>query len=227
LASVAERSGAGQCPLVGPVGRTPRGRLAPLGGVERPRRVVRFARLINRRGRAFWPAFGRRRLRRHLSLTWLPRRVVPKTHTGARSGRVGRLVGSCAEGSCPRNPSGYARSRKPTSIPCAGSTPIPRPEVPTCRPASAAPTSADAAGRKTAWLGDDSSQLAVALPDGTLVGIVAWRSIETGGPRPSCLEIGALLFPEHRGRGLGTAAQRLLTEYLFATTLASFRTPQG
>jgi RimJ/RimL family protein N-acetyltransferase len=29
------------------------------------------------------------------------------------------------------------------------------------------------------------------------------------------------LFPEHRSRGLGTAAQRLLTEYLFATTLAN------
>jgi len=32
--------------------------------VERPRRVVRFARLIHRRVRAFGPAFGRRRLRR-------------------------------------------------------------------------------------------------------------------------------------------------------------------
>jgi hypothetical protein len=36
----------------------------PLGGVERPRRKVRFARLIHRRVRAFWPAFGRRRLQR-------------------------------------------------------------------------------------------------------------------------------------------------------------------
>jgi hypothetical protein len=36
----------------------------PLGGVERPRRVVRFARLMHRRDRAFGPAFGRRRLRR-------------------------------------------------------------------------------------------------------------------------------------------------------------------
>jgi len=32
--------------------------------VERPRRKVRFARLMHRRGRAFWPAFGPRRLRR-------------------------------------------------------------------------------------------------------------------------------------------------------------------
>jgi RimJ/RimL family protein N-acetyltransferase len=71
------------------------------------------------------------------------------------------------------------------------------------------------------WLGDDSSQLAVALPDGTLAGIVSWRTIRTGGPEAGCLEIGALLFPEYRGKGLGTAAQRLLVEYLFATTLAN------
>ena len=37
---------------------------APLGGVERPRRMVRFARLMHQRVRAFRPAFGRRRLRR-------------------------------------------------------------------------------------------------------------------------------------------------------------------
>ena len=67
------------------------------------------------------------------------------------------------------------------------------------------------------WLGADSGQLAVTLPDGTLAGIVVWRSIPTGGPEGGCLEIGALLFPEHRGRGFGTAAQRLLVEYLFAT----------
>jgi hypothetical protein len=40
--------------------------LAPLGGVERPRRVVRFARLMQRRGRAFWRTYGPRRLRRQL-----------------------------------------------------------------------------------------------------------------------------------------------------------------
>jgi RimJ/RimL family protein N-acetyltransferase len=40
-------------------------------------------------------------------------------------------------------------------------------------------------------------------------------------PQGGCLEIGALLFPEHRGRGIGTAAQRLLVDYLFTTTLAN------
>jgi [ribosomal protein S5]-alanine N-acetyltransferase len=74
---------------------------------------------------------------------------------------------------------------------------------------------------KDGFIGGDSSQLAVALPDGTLVGIVGWRTISTGGPEGGCLEIGALLFPEHRGRGAGSAAQRLLVEYLFATTLAN------
>jgi ribosomal-protein-alanine N-acetyltransferase len=74
---------------------------------------------------------------------------------------------------------------------------------------------------KDGWLGDHSARLAVALPDGTLAGIVGWRSIKTGGPDIGCLEIGILLFPEHRGRGLGTAAQRLLVECLFAATLAN------
>jgi hypothetical protein len=40
--------------------------MAPLGGVERPRRVVRFARLMHRRARAFGRTYGPRRLRRHL-----------------------------------------------------------------------------------------------------------------------------------------------------------------
>jgi hypothetical protein len=53
-------------PLVGLVGRKTRSRLAPSGGVERPRRMVRFARLIQRRVRAFWRTYGPRRLRRHL-----------------------------------------------------------------------------------------------------------------------------------------------------------------
>jgi RimJ/RimL family protein N-acetyltransferase len=71
------------------------------------------------------------------------------------------------------------------------------------------------------WIGRDSTQLAVALPDDTLAGIVSWRAIKAGGPEGGCLEIGALLFPEHRDRGVGTAAHRLLVEYLFATTLVN------
>lgn len=70
------------------------------------------------------------------------------------------------------------------------------------------------------YLGSDDSLLVVALPDGTLAGIVEWKSIAVPGP-PGCLQIGILLFPEHRGKGLGTAAQRLLADHLFSTTLAN------
>jgi hypothetical protein len=53
-----------RCPFWGPVGRTNRGRLAPLGGVERACRKVRFARLIHAAGARSWRTFGPRRLRR-------------------------------------------------------------------------------------------------------------------------------------------------------------------
>jgi [ribosomal protein S5]-alanine N-acetyltransferase len=49
------------------------------------------------------------------------------------------------------------------------------------------------------WIGRDSTQLAVALPDGTLAGIVSWRTIKAGGAEGGCLEIGALLFPGASG----------------------------
>jgi ribosomal-protein-alanine N-acetyltransferase len=70
------------------------------------------------------------------------------------------------------------------------------------------------------YLGREDSLLVVALPDGTFAGIVVWRWIATSGP-PVCLQICILIFPEHRGKGLGTAAQRLLADYLFTTTLAN------
>jgi hypothetical protein len=36
------------------------------------------------------------------------------------------------------------------------------------------------------WLCRDSAQLAVSLPDGTLAGIVGWRTIKAGGPDGGC-----------------------------------------
>jgi hypothetical protein len=45
------------------------------------------------------------------------------------------------------------------------------------------------------FVGGDSTQLAVELPDGTQAGIVGWRAFKAGGPEGGCLEIGALLFP--------------------------------
>lgn len=68
------------------------------------------------------------------------------------------------------------------------------------------------------WLGEEHSMLAVGLPDGGFAGIVSWRPVRTV-PEGACVEMGILLLPEHRGRGIGTAAQRQLVDYLFATTL--------
>ena len=70
------------------------------------------------------------------------------------------------------------------------------------------------------YLGAEDALLVVALPDGTPAGIVVWKWVALSGPR-GCVQIGILLFPEHRGKGLGTAAQRLLADHLFATTLAN------
>lgn len=70
------------------------------------------------------------------------------------------------------------------------------------------------------YLGSEASLLVVALPDGTCAGVVEWRWLATSGPR-GCVQIGILLFPEHRRKGLGSAAQRLLADYVFSTTLAN------
>lgn len=67
------------------------------------------------------------------------------------------------------------------------------------------------------FLNSDPHLLVVAGSDNAALGWVSWRS----GPsdaQAGVLEIGALLAPEHRGRGVGAAAQRLLAAYLFATT---------
>src|SRR2546430_6955834 len=56
------------------------------------------------------------------------------------------------------------------------------------------------------YLGRDDSLLVVALPDGTFAGIVVWKTVDTSGPR-GCLQVGILLLPEHRGKGIGTTAQ--------------------
>jgi RimJ/RimL family protein N-acetyltransferase len=63
-------------------------------------------------------------------------------------------------------------------------------------------------------IGASSSTLAVGLDDGGCAGDVTWRSVgETGN-----FEIGIWLLPQHRGRGIGTEAQRQLVDHLFATT---------
>ena len=64
-------------------------------------------------------------------------------------------------------------------------------------------------------LGKDPHHLAIVESD-AVIGWVMWRQ---GSRRWSgVVEIGAVVAPEHRGRGAGTAAQHQLVEYLFATT---------
>jgi RimJ/RimL family protein N-acetyltransferase len=58
----------------------------------------------------------------------------------------------------------------------------------------------------------------VTVDDDALAGWVDWR--ETRRPGPGSWEIGVLIVPEMRGRGVGAAAQRLLVKYLFSTSTA-------
>jgi len=84
-------------------------------------------------------------------------------------------------------------------------------------------TSADGLRRRFAadgLLSEEAGTLAVEAPDGALAGTVSWFTVPHG-PSAACraLNIGISLLPGHRGRGYGSAAQRALAEYLFATTL--------
>jgi len=69
------------------------------------------------------------------------------------------------------------------------------------------------------YLADDSGRLIVLVAD-QAVGFVSWWDVSHGPRESRCWQIGIGLLPEHRGRGAGAAAQRLLVEYLFATTTA-------
>jgi RimJ/RimL family protein N-acetyltransferase len=65
-------------------------------------------------------------------------------------------------------------------------------------------------------LGAHDGQLAVVRGD-KLLGSVSWNP-QSYGPHNPAFNMGIGLFPEARGKGYGTQAQRLLIEYLFATT---------
>ena len=65
-------------------------------------------------------------------------------------------------------------------------------------------------------LGDNGGTLIV-LHGADRVGHVSWRQVKTG-PTAFGWAIGIGLLPEFRGRGYGSAAQRLLARYLFAHT---------
>lgn len=68
----------------------------------------------------------------------------------------------------------------------------------------------------------EGGTLAVVDDDGVLVGDISWRP-STYGPIPGthAWNLGVLILPPHRGRGHGTAAQRLLARYLFDHTSAN------
>lgn len=67
-------------------------------------------------------------------------------------------------------------------------------------------------------LSDRFGRLAVTIPDGTLIGRVSFHTIGHGPNKGSqTYMIGIGLHPDHQGKGYGVEAQRLLTNYLFAT----------
>jgi len=71
---------------------------------------------------------------------------------------------------------------------------------------------------KDGFIGPDSTALAVVSADGEVIGTASWKAVSRGGSPGACYEIGLALLPEHRGHGLGTAAQQLLVDHLFRFT---------
>ncbi|HEY3139953.1 MAG TPA: GNAT family protein [Acidimicrobiales bacterium] len=69
------------------------------------------------------------------------------------------------------------------------------------------------------WLGAEHARLAV-VSSGSFAGDVSYKDQSQGVSKGAIYEIGIALFPEHRGHGVGTTAQRLLVQYLFDTTPA-------
>jgi RimJ/RimL family protein N-acetyltransferase len=67
-------------------------------------------------------------------------------------------------------------------------------------------------------ISEDKGTLAVLHID-ELVGRVSWFAVQHG-PTSACraLNVGMTLIPDRRGQGIGTVAQRVFVDYLFATT---------
>ncbi|GII82223.1 hypothetical protein Ssi03_02130 [Sphaerisporangium siamense] len=69
------------------------------------------------------------------------------------------------------------------------------------------------------YVSPHSTALAVRLADGTVAGLVSWQASGVAAHNLGArYEIGAALLPEHRGRGIGTLAQRALVDHLFRYT---------
>jgi aminoglycoside 6'-N-acetyltransferase len=70
-------------------------------------------------------------------------------------------------------------------------------------------------------LGPDGGELIVVAGDNAFAGQVNWFKSFWGPPEQSwCWTIGITISEERRGKGIGTAAQRLIVEHLFAHTRA-------
>jgi RimJ/RimL family protein N-acetyltransferase len=68
------------------------------------------------------------------------------------------------------------------------------------------------------YLGEESGRLMVEVePDRVAAGFVGWALRDFGGPTKHW-EIGIVLLPEWRGRGIGWRAQAMLCDYLFTHT---------
>lgn len=69
-------------------------------------------------------------------------------------------------------------------------------------------------------VGDDHGMLVIErVADGVPIGTVGWRAVSYGPTSGSrAWQIGISIVPEWRGQGLGTEAQRLVADHLFATT---------
>jgi RimJ/RimL family protein N-acetyltransferase len=70
------------------------------------------------------------------------------------------------------------------------------------------------------FLENDPHYLVVAGGDHAALGWVMWERAYRAIGGDGVWVVGILLAPEHRGHGIGTTAQRMLAEYLFATTKA-------
>jgi ribosomal-protein-alanine N-acetyltransferase len=185
-------------------------KLAPLGGVERPRRKERFTPLMHRRVRAFWRTYGP-----------APPSVASQPELVAtQSDAAGRLVGSSAEG--------WAHVRgTPPATPDQGSRPRPSapvrhrpldqrslPVVPLPQPHA----------RRRRWEKDGCSAMTPASspsPYSTTRWPGSWPGAAS---RPAGLTAAAsksapCCFPSTAGEALGPRRKDL--EYLFATTLAN------
>lgn len=69
-------------------------------------------------------------------------------------------------------------------------------------------------------ISDDNGTLVVEDDQAVVAGTVGWFAVRYGPASTArALNIGITLLPPHRGRGIGTAAQAALAQYLFGNTL--------